>query len=266
MKCLLFCVVSLVFLFPLQAFEVHSEVSPNQVVLFWDAVDEASTFEVFLDGGMYTTIPASVNRLSIGSNEKPLPSNTPCVFEVSARSAKGSVLAYATHTVKTESWSGRYSWTNITGKDNDGKCRSLVLQVEDSGHGIVIDGIFDRSCRLFPMVEKEQIGRLLEYGGSSDQEISYRTNAAVFNTTGITPKTWKVVQSEIDVSYCMTKIQTKVGAISATTVSTYSFFIDDSGKRMIRFETKGQGMANWGMFKSPNPGEEGAFVFSEIEN
>lgn len=236
---------------------------PNQAILTWDAVEQACWYDIYLNGEFIRTVNSSVLTERLGSNEYPLPSATSFVCAVAARD-NNDVLGYAIQMFKTKSWSGRYQWINLTNRDNGGRCRNLLLEVDDSTSSFVITGIFDRRCQLFPMVEEQRVGLSLSYHGGSEEEVSYRTNATVFNTTGITPKSWKVLRSECGISHCTTTIQTRVGLISATTVSTYSFFIDEAGKRRIRFETKGEGLADKGMFKSPNPGEEGAYIFTEI--
>lgn len=240
---------------------------PNQLEIAWDAVKGAVWYDLYLDNQPIKRVGAPALSQRLGSNEDSLESNREYQLIVAARSAKNVTLEATQIPVRTTSWSGHYFWENLTEDDNDGKCRSLHLEVRDGSDSMEVYGYFPgqpgRPLKLFPLLPIAEEYPEFEYHGNREVEVAYRTNASVFNTTNMEPKSWRILEAEVKNSSLRTKISTKVGIFSFRTESLMIFEISEAGGKRVLFHNTGEGLASSGIFKSPNPGENGVFVFVE---
>ena len=240
---------------------------PNQVELSWDAVEGAYWYDLYLDGQPIKRVKAPSLSARLGSNEESLESNREYQAIVAARTAKNVTLAATQITVKTTSWEGQYYWDNLTSNDNGGKCKNLHFEVRDASGLLEMYGYFadapDKAVKIFPLVPISDEYPQFEYRGEGDVEFAYRSNASVFNTTNIEPKSWKILELERKNSSLRTKISTKVGMFTFKTESRLVFEVSPTGQKKVLFHNTGEGLASSGIFTSPNPGENGVFVFVE---
>ncbi len=254
-------VTSLLFASPLPV--VVQAIYPNQIRLKWAPVPSADYYDVYLDGKPWQRTEGS--EIQVGSNENPLLSHHRYILIIAARQKGNIELASTALGFLTPGWEGHYRWKNQTTENNDGKCLQLDFLVSWKDGSYTIHGLYDKPRLLYPMIEREQIGMQFLYEGESEVQVAYRTNAEIFNTTGFTPKTWKVKEILEEGDTLKIKVETKVGPVSATTTTTYLFRMTDEGVKQLWFETKGSGLASWGMFSSPNPGDDGVFKSAVIE-
>lgn len=240
---------------------------PNQVEISWDAVKGAVWYDLYLDNQPMKRVKAPTLSQRLGSNEESLRSNSEYQVLVAARTAKNETLAVTQISVRTTSWAGHYFWVNLTFDDNGGRCRNLHLEVRDSSGELEMYGYFpddlDKAVKIFPLLPIAEEYPQFKYRGDGDVEIAYRSNASVFNTTNFEPKSWKIVELERKNSSLRTKVSTKVGMLSFNTESFLVFEVSQAGEKRVLFHNTGDGLASSGIFKSPNPGENGVFVFVE---
>jgi len=240
---------------------------PNQVEISWDAVKGAVWYDLYLDNQPMKRVKAPTLCQTLGSNEESLESNRNYQVIVTARNEKNETLASTQIPVRTTSWAGHYFWVNLTDDDNGGRCRNLHLEVRDSSGELEMYGYFpdlsDKAVKIFPLLPIAEEYPQFEYRGDGEVEFAYRSNASVFNTTNLEPKSWKIVELERKNSSLRTKISTKVGIFSFKAESLLAFEVSETGEKRVLFHNTGDGLASTGIFKSPNPGENGVFVFVE---
>ncbi len=240
---------------------------PNQVEISWDAVKGAVWYDLYLDNQPIKRVKAPHLSQVLGSNEESLESNREYQAIVAARTVKNVTLSAMQISVRTTSWAGHYFWENFTDDDNGGKCKNLHFEVRDATGELELYSYFsdapDKAVKIFPLMHIAEEYPQFEYQGDGDVEFAYRSNASVFNTTNIEPKSWKIVELERKNSSLRTKISTKVGIFSFKTESLLIFEVSEAGGKRVLFHNTGDGLASIGIFKSPNPGENGVFVFVE---
>jgi len=257
-----------VLLSSLSAMEVRLLSSfPNQMEISWDAVKGAVWYDLYLDNQPMKRVKAPTLSQILGSNEESLESNREYQVLVAARTAKNETLAATQIPVRTTSWAGHYFWVNLTSDDNGGKCKNLHLEVRDSSGDLEMYGYFsgasDKAVKIFPLLPFAEEYPQIAYQGDGDVEFAYRSNASVFNTTNFEPKSWKIIELERKNSSLRTKISTKVGILNFKTESLFVCEVSQAGEKRVLFHNTGDGLASTGIFKSPNPGENGVFVFVE---
>ncbi len=262
------CVVMFMFsllISPLFALEARLLASfPNQVEISWDAVKGAVWYDLYLDNQPIKRVKVPMLTQRLGSNEESLESNREYQVIVAARTAKNVTLAATQIPVRTTSWEGHYFWHNLTSDDNGGKCKNMHLEVRDTEESFEIFGHFpgeQDALRLFPLMPIAEEYPQFDYDGDGDVEYAYRINASVLNSTNFQPKSWKIVELERKNATLRTKISTKVGIFSFKTESLLAFEVSETGEKRVLFHNTGDGLASSGIFKSPNPGENGVFVF-----
>ncbi|HKL58240.1 MAG TPA: hypothetical protein VJ854_07545 [Sphaerochaeta sp.] len=267
MKRLIVIIVSLiVFISPLVAMEARLLGSfPNQVEIAWDAVRGAAWYDLYLDNQPMKRVKAPTLSQRLGSNKESLESNREFQAIVAARSAANETLGATQIPVRTTSWAGHYFWENFTEDDNRGRCKSMHLEIRDGQDSLEVYGYFpdqpDKALKLFPLVPFSEEYPQFEYHGSGEVESAYRTNATMLNTKNIEPKSWQILEMEAKSGSLRTKISTKVGIFSFKTESLITFEVSDVGEKRVLFHNTGDGLASSGIFTSPNPGENGVFVF-----
>jgi len=245
---------------PLYAVPLLIEVTglyPNQIELSWDAVEGADYYDVYLDGKPRERVQATYAVL--GSNEESLASHTEYHVIVAARKTGNIDIAAGQRQVVTPGWEGRYRWENVTDDDNKGKCKYLDFTVVRKDGSYEVYAQYDQPYRVFPLVPDQLVGREVSWDGEAEYQRVYRANAEIFNTTSYKPKSWSITKLMREESRLFTEVKTRVGALRFTTHSTYSFTLSPKGEALLLFETKGDGLASWGLFSSPNPGEKGIF-------
>ncbi|MEA4861370.1 MAG: hypothetical protein VB127_12855 [Sphaerochaeta sp.] len=253
-------VVILLFLSSLYAAPLALEVvglHPNQIELAWEPVEGAHYYDVYLDGNAVARVTTAFATL--GSNENSLASHTEYQVIVAARKQGNIDLAAGLKKVTTSGWEGRYRWENTTGEDNKGACKSLDFTVVYSDGSYQVFAHYDQVYRIFPLVPDQLLGKEVSWEGEQEYQKAYRANAKVFNTTSHIPKSWSVTKMEMGVSRFSVEVKSRVGSLRFTTRSTYTFQLSPKGEELLLFETKGDGLASWGLFSSPNPGEKGVF-------
>lgn len=256
---LLFCTLPL-FAAPLKIDLLAAH--PNQLHLAWNAVAAADYYDVYVDGKPVTRV--RTESVIVGSNEEPLESHRRYEVLVAARRSGNIDIAAAKVQFETSGWEGRYRWVNLTDKDNKGKCKQLDFLVSYTKPYYTIQGLYDRPYTIFPLLANDRINEEIPFEGESELQQAYRANAEVFNTTNFKPSVWSVTSIEYGIGRYTVEVRTKVGSLSFKTKSTYRFILSPKGEKELHFETKGDGLASWGLFTSPNPGQKGVFVCAFI--
>jgi hypothetical protein len=250
----LLCLLSLTSLIGLDLVKAY----PDALSIRWDSVDGADYYDVYLDRKPLVRLS---NTEYVVKN---LQSYQSYELLVAARKS-GNVDVFAQRAVYTTiGWDGSYQWINTTTKDNKGRCRVLdFLVVREDDSYLIYSKLSDEYHLVSPLVDQSLIGVEIPYEGDAPHQVAYRLNAQVFNTTSFTPKLWKVIDYSVDDKQIVTQIQTRLGSMSFHTTSRYTFALGNEGQRQLIFETKGTGMASWGLFQSPIHGDDGAFISSE---
>ncbi len=236
---------------------------PNQIHLSWQEVEGAEYYDLYLN--KEPMVHTQGNKAVLGSNERPLTSHTPYEILIAARKKGVGEIAVERLWVETPGWEGRYRWVNLTKEDNKGKCRQLDYLVSFEEGSYVIHGLFEKPCQLYPLVPPDRIGDQIPYDGDHSYQIAYRLNAEIFNTTNFNPKSWSVKRVEYTDNHILVEVETKVGMMRFSTISQYRFLLAGNGKQQLHFETEGSGIASWGLFKNPNPGDAGVFKSTLLE-
>ena len=231
---------------------------PNQLHLAWNAIAGAEYYDVYVDGKPATRVRSE--SVVVGSNEEPLESHRTYEVIVAARKTGNVDVEAAKVQCETSGWEGRYRWVNLTDKDNKGKCRQLDFLVSYTKPYYTIQGIYERSYTIFPLLSQELVNVEIPFEGESELQKAYRANAEVFNTTNFKPSVWSVTSIEYGIGRYAVEVRTKVGSLSFKTKSSYRFILSPKGEKELHFETKGDGLASWGLFTSPNPGQKGVFI------
>jgi hypothetical protein len=250
----LLCLLSLASLIGLDLVKAY----PDALYIRWDAVKGADYYDVYLDRKPLVRL---ANTEYVVKN---LQSYQSYELLVAARKS-GNVDVFAQRAVYTTiGWEGSYQWINTTTKDNKGRCKVLdFLVVREDNSYLIYSKLSNEYHLVSPLVDQSLIGVEIPYEGDAPYQIAYRLNAQVFNTTSFAPKSWKVIDYSVDDKQIVTQIQTKVGSMALYTTSRYTFALGNDGQRQLIFETKGSGMASWGLFQSPIKGDDGAFISSE---
>jgi hypothetical protein len=254
-KRILFICIVILMSFALHALELSIDgIQPNQIALSWARVPSALTYDVYLDDRYQGTVNTPFYKI------EHLVSHTSYDVRIEAKRGE-SVIDRETIEATTSGWEGRYRWVNKTRKDNRGRTTSLDYRVEYVQGEYVVYGLHEgRWYEVFPLIEPHQIGEQFEYQGTRPEEIAYKYNAQLFNTTAITPRFWKVLELKRSADELLIRVETRVGALRYTALSRYAFALDDAGNRVLRFSIEELGSNSWAIFSSPNEGEEGVFV------
>lgn len=252
---IIFCV------FPLISLSVRVEKSyPNQFFLSWDKVKGASYYDVYIDGKPFARLEGDVTKGNAGSNEQPLFSNSTHEIIVAARDQDNKDLDAGKVKATTSSWSGSYSWKNSTKKDNKGRCVSLRFVLDDRPSLMVIQSDLPE-LGLEVVSPMPVTGNWVDY--DDDQALTYRANGRIFNTTNFTPSSFLIVSVEQDASRIIDTVKTKAVGMTFSSTSTYELLVTEQGKRAVRFDTTGSGLAATGIFKNPEKGSDGKFLLVE---
>lgn len=233
-------------------------INPNQVTIVWDVAPSATSYEIFVNNSYQGAVS---NRLYTITD---LTSHTE--YTVLVRAKIGSTrIDEGEGSFTTSGWEGRYQWINETKKNNRGRAVALDYRVEYTRGQYTIWGLYEGLWhKIFPLVEPWQVGIEYEANGTQAHEVAYRLNAHIFNTSAINPKHWKVLEQRISDHEMILRMETRVGALRYTTFSRYYFTLDRWGNPVIEFTTVEEGISNWAVFSSPNPGEEGVFIARAI--
>jgi hypothetical protein len=252
-------------LFSLPAMEGRVDaVFPDQAKISWNSVQGAKYYDIYLGDEGISRLPQTARSAFVGSNEEPLASHASYRVTVAARDAENRTLDYLLLPFATSGWEGVYRWENPTDEDNDGKCRSMGLLVDDRDGNWRIYGDFgdEGTLLLFPLMEVADDWPEVDYLDDSPAAKAYRLNARMFNTTSYEPKSWKLERMESTASSVTTVIETRVWAMRFTTESTFRFRVSETGEKQVVLHNGGQKIASWGMFRCPEKGSGGDFVFA----
>jgi hypothetical protein len=63
----------------------------------------------------------------------------------------------------------------------------------------------------------------------------------------------------------MVEVETKMGMMRFSAISTYRFLLSSRGKQQLHFETEDSGIASWELFENPDPGDAGVFRYTILE-
>ncbi|NCC65694.1 MAG: hypothetical protein EOM15_13675 [Spirochaetia bacterium] len=251
----LVCLCSLVNLIGLDLVKAY----PDALSVRWDVVQDADYYDVYLDKKPLVRL---LKNEYVVSN---LQSYHSYEVLVAARKSGNVDLSAQRSVFSTIGWDTSYQWINTTTKDNKGRCRILdFLVVRENDSYLIYSKLSDEYHLVSPLVDQSLIGVEIPYEGDAPHQVAYRLNAQVFNTTSFTPKLWKVIDYSVDDKQIVTQIQTRLGSMSFHTTSRYTFALGNDGQRQLIFETKGTGMASWGLFQSPLSGDKGAFICTEM--
>ncbi|MGE4453885.1 MAG: hypothetical protein AB7D92_05070 [Sphaerochaeta sp.] len=238
-------------------------VHPNQIHVSWQEVQGAEYYDLYLNKKpMVHTHDCSA---VLGSNERPLSSHTDYEVLIAARKKGVGELAVERIQVQTTGWEGHYRWVNQSEDDNKGKCSQLDFLVTWDGISYEIAGLFDQPYRLYPLLRASLVGEQIPWEGDAPYQVAYRLNAEQFNTTNFTPRSWRVTRMEAQDTWMEIVVETKVGMMKFTTTSIYRFTLSGKGERQLHFQTKGTGIASWGLFSCPHPGDDGVFKCTALD-
>ncbi len=260
---------------------------PNQIRLVWSPVEGAVWYD-FYEGpsGSENFLarlessqlqPSADGKLSwtSGGNEQPLYAETSYRVVAAARDAEGRTLASAVLDTTTAGWDGRYQWRNPTDDDNDGRVRDITLVARRGPdipgipvyyeiYGDFLSSGVKELQKVFPLFPLDSSSfEWVSYKDGSAEATAYRINAEKFNKTSMKPKSWKVQSIQVGAGKYITKILTKALGFEVSTVSTYTFRLDENDVREICFLNQGSGMAAIGLFANPESSGE-PFVLTEV--
>jgi len=267
----IFAIVAL--LLPLFAMGLEAEGHPTSVALKWGEVGGAEFYDIYRDNGFVVRLPSTGREYM----DEKVPKG-PYSYSIAARDKDGKDIDAAWANASTSGWDGTYVYKCLSGKDNDGMASILTLRVTTKNHPSVgqymqieMKGAKDNDFfRAFPLFDPESgsiagSGEWLKYKGDGNAETSYRRNAAIFNTSSMSPSKFKVTKIVIDYDSITANLQTKALAFTFDTESSYIFKEDESGNKTIEFSTEGSGLAGKYLLRNTNPGEGDAFIFREVK-
>lgn len=258
----------LVFLFlPSLLFSLDVKPGPSFIDLSWDAVEDAVYYDIYID-------KVFMARITDGSTSyciRNLDYNTKYSIQFAARNEKNENLSASFADTETTNWDGTYCWLNTTDDDNDGKMKEIVFTVrtlEDPLYGqyLEINSIQDGTdIRIFPLFNlSDPVSGWIEYDDDSLQALCYRMNAERFNTSSIKPSRWRVSRVVMLKDEITATIETKAFGLTFSTDTTYTFEIDEDGRKVLSFSTDGAKVVTGFIFKNPNSdSKSGEFILLE---
>ena len=245
--------------------KVEEKISQNEIVLFWpeekDTIYDTSLTFTPIEGRNYPSVVVNdvsssdgVSKLVISN----LVSNTSYDISIKAKTLDGSVSTWS-KTIKTPSYEGIYRYTSGVPGVRDifevevksrasGKYPYEILITEnDSGY----DGT---NHRIAPLVEDE-ISSFISFNDTSqDYMKAYIWNNKKWNTTTLSPTSWKPDSEKIIGDYMESQVISKANGMSLTTQTIFEFKVVDNNSVLV-FSNKGIGknsvFVNLGLFKNP---------------
>ncbi len=250
--CLLLLLFSSSLLFA-KDLKMQGDATPDGANLSWNVVSDAVYYDIYIDNVFVKRLNGETSYSLTGYDQ-----NQELDIIIGARTEDNTTLDSERLRLTTTSWEGVYKWINTTSEDNDGKMKEFSLKVilkTDPTYGQYneiwtdIDGQW---FKVFPIGELTGNYGWLDFKGKKDIEITYRLNCDRFNTTSFSPTKWKIEKIILLKNYCGVEITTKAMGLQFRTRTTYTFKINEEGKRVIEFFNEGSGLAEHALFYNPN--------------
>ena len=242
----------------------QGEATPDGAILSWAFVNEAKHYDIYVNNDFVARVDGTNTYTLTGYDQ-----NKALQIIIGARSEHNETLDSELVALNTSTWEGVYRWINSTSDDNDGKMKELTLKVvlkTDPQYGQYneIWSAFNGEWRkIFPIGELTGNYGWLEFKGSKDIELTYRLNCERFNTTSFSPSKWKIDKIILLKNTCGVEIITKAAGFQFKSKTTYTFKVNENGKRVIEFLNIGSGLAEHGIFYDPSLSRDDPFYLVE---
>ncbi|MBO8436402.1 MAG: hypothetical protein IAA97_05440 [Spirochaetes bacterium] len=246
------------------ALDANAIAQPSAVIFNWNEVDGAEYYDIYNEDTFIVRLPYD----TLSYRKDNLLSNTSYNFSIAARDSENNTLDASFLTIHTDCWDGIYEWVNRTDKDNRGRMKNLRVRVETAYdpefgqyHKLYMPMDDGSETKIFPLYDfsDPRAGEWVDYKDKGEAGTSYRINADKLNTSVFNPSKWRLDKLTIGNDYGSAYVQSRALGITADTISSYHFFIEDGMKKM-EYRTEGKGIAASILFKNPNPGEGGSFI------
>ncbi len=262
--CMLFTAVSL-----FASLNANIKSHPTSLELSWAPESGAVYYDIYNGQDFVVRLDNNARSYTITG----LDSDRSYQIALAVRDSANNTLSSVWLDGRTSSWDGVYLWTNKTDDDNKGRIREIrmrIAHVKDDVYGqynevyLYYNGAELKIFPLFPF-DSEDAKVWHKYKEDSVGGNSYRSNAALFNKSSMTPSKWRISKIVIDRDSTYAYIQTSALSFIFDTVSSYSLYESD-GKKYMEFKTESeQSIVNNALFKNPNPGEGDSFILERIE-
>lgn len=259
------CLIFLLFVLTLPLFSMDLEVNefPCSIEVSWNEVSNTERYRVFLNSNLIDETDDT--RWTFGNYTNALWPDSYYNIEIQAINSSGKVIDRISKKCRTTSWAGTYVWTNPTTKDNKGKCKQLVFEVEkiESFYpNTVVYSIKSEQGIIFPLINSDGIEIWHDWNEDSNIGYIYRSFANVFNTTSFNPDSWCITKMNVGPNYYRVEVHSKIFFLTVTTVTNFIFrYNKETNTNELLFFLSGDGLAKTGIFKNPNPNRESDEVF-----
>lgn len=245
--------------------KVEEKISQNEIVLSWaeveDTVYDTDLTFIPIEGRNYPS--AVVNNVSSSNGVSSivisnLVSNTSYDISIKAKVADGSDSTWSKK-IKTPSFEGIYRYTSGVSGIRD--IFEVEVKSRDSGkypYEISItendSAYVDERHVIAPLVE-EEISSYISFNDTSKPYMkAYIWNNKKWNTTTLSPTSWKPDSEKIIGDYMESQVISKANGMSLTTQTIFEFKVVDNNSVLV-FSNKGIGknsvFVNLGLFKNP---------------
>lgn len=245
--------------------KVEEKISQNEIVLSWaeakDTIYEAFLTFTPIEGRNYPS--AVVNDVSSSDGVSSivisnLVSNTSYDVSIKAKLSDGSVSTWSKK-IKTPSFEGIYRYTSgvkgirdifeVEVKSRDSGKYPYEISITENDSAYV-----DERHVIAPLVE-EEISSYISFNDTSKPYMkAYIWNNKKWNTTTLSPTSWKPDSEKIIGDYMESQVISKASGMSLTTQTIFEFKVVDSNPVLV-FSNKGIGknsvFVNLGLFKNP---------------
>lgn len=235
---------------------------PTGANLTWSLVPESVYYDIYVNREFVVRLNNDATSYTLSN----LIQGTEYEVILGARTATNETLDSEQANFTTDSWKGVYRWVNTTDNDNNGMMKEFILKVtltKDAKYGVhneIWTYAEEQWRKIFPFGELTGNYGWLKFSGDSDMETTYRLNCSKFNISSFIPSKWKIDKIYLLNDYCGVDITTKAFGFEIQTSSTYTFKINDEGKKIIEFRNIGTGVAEMAMFHNPIGPEKGLFI------
>ncbi|MGN0906186.1 MAG: hypothetical protein ACI4NM_03480 [Bullifex sp.] len=237
----------------------------NEIVLTWPAVDGASytvsALPVKREGRSYPDFIISDVTDSNGSSSVSLSglvSRTTYDISVSAKLKDGSVSVW-NDTVTTPSYEGTYRYT--AGDYGIRSVFEVSVTARDEGlypYEIKVssgDSAYDGNTHVIAPLVEEPVSSFISFSNTSKPYMkAYVWNNKKWNTTSMTPSSWKPKSETVTGDRIVSEVLSKAMFMELTTETVFEFTVRD-GNPVLIFSNKGIGknsdFVNLGLFKNP---------------
>lgn len=229
----------------------------------------------------------TVNSASYGNFYNPLKEGITYAFQVESKLADGTVFSSAVVPAETVviDWTGTYQWV-YPGTAPSTKVENYTIEVVAKGktykglagpsdaseypyyiYASELDSHYDGTqYRLMPLVDPVLDttyvpGQEVEYKDTSQSYmLTYRWNAGKWNSSSMSPSSWKIDKGPLDfpslIKRDIYKAQVVSKAVGASLITTsISEFMMVDGEKYMLFSNSGSGIVNSNLYKNPSPNE-----------